>query len=208
MRLTTKGRYAVTAMLDLAIHYKDGPITLSDISKRQGISLSYLEQLFSKLRKNGLVDSARGPGGGYKLSRAAEEVFVAQVISAVDESIDVTRCGGKGNCQDDEKCLTHQLWGDLSAQIYDFLSAISLGQLVEKRDVQVVAFRQKLKTEAAMAKSDMQTRHQELRPDVAREPMPTMSPTPGVTASVSSPVADSAISADETTKKTTDTVEV
>lgn len=143
MRLTTKGRYAVTAMLDLAINYKDGPITLSDISKRQGISLSYLEQLFSKLRKNGLVDSARGPGGGYRLSRDASDIAVADVITAVDEKIDVTRCEGKGNCQDGRPCLTHELWNDLSKQIYQFLSGISLGQLVVNREIQSVALRQR-----------------------------------------------------------------
>jgi Rrf2 family iron-sulfur cluster assembly transcriptional regulator len=135
MRLTTKGRYAVTAMLDLAIHYKDGPITLADISKRQGISLSYLEQLFSKLRKNGLVDSARGPGGGYRLSRAAAEINVADVITAVDEKIDAMRCEGKGNCQDNGPCLTHDLWCDLSKQIYSFLQGIDLGQLVERKGI-------------------------------------------------------------------------
>jgi Rrf2 family iron-sulfur cluster assembly transcriptional regulator len=143
MRLTTKGRYAVTAMLDLAINYKDGPITLSDISKRQGISLSYLEQLFSKLRKNGLVDSARGPGGGYRLSRDAHEIAVADVITAVDEKIDVTRCDGKGNCQEGQPCLTHELWQDLSCRIYEFLNGISLGQLVDNRNVQDVALRQR-----------------------------------------------------------------
>ncbi|OOZ42184.1 Fe-S cluster assembly transcriptional regulator IscR [Solemya pervernicosa gill symbiont] len=132
MRLTTKGRYAVTAMLDLALHYKDGPITLADISSRQGISLSYLEQLFSRLRKNGLVDSTRGPGGGYRLSRPAAEIAVASVISAVDETVDTTKCGGLGNCKDNEPCLTHDLWTDLSNQIHDFLSNISLGQLVER----------------------------------------------------------------------------
>jgi len=147
MRLTTKGRYAVTAMLDLAINYKDGPITLSDISKRQGISLSYLEQLFSKLRKRGLVDSARGPGGGYRLSRGAGEIAVADVIAAVDESIDVTRCGGKGNCQDDGRCLTHELWCDLSDQIYDFLNNITLGKLVDNHNVQEVALKQKNRVE-------------------------------------------------------------
>jgi Rrf2 family iron-sulfur cluster assembly transcriptional regulator len=136
MRLTTKGRYAVTAMLDLAIHYKDGPITLADISKRQGISLSYLEQLFSRLRKNGLVDSARGPGGGYRLSRAASEINVADVITAVDEKIDAMRCEGKGNCQNDGPCLTHDLWCDLSAQIYSFLKNIDLGQLVERKGIE------------------------------------------------------------------------
>lgn len=134
MRLTTKGRYAVTAMLDLAINYQNGPITLSDISKRQGISLSYLEQLFSKLRKNGLVDSARGPGGGYRLSRDADEIAVGDVITAVDEKIDVTQCGGKGDCHGGGPCLTHELWCDLSKQIYAFLNDISLGKLVRDRE--------------------------------------------------------------------------
>jgi Rrf2 family iron-sulfur cluster assembly transcriptional regulator len=133
MRLTTKGRYAVTAMLDLAIHYQEGPITLADISKRQGISLSYLEQLFSRLRKNGLVDSARGPGGGYRLSRAASEINVADVITAVDEKVDAMRCEGKGNCHENGPCLTHDLWCDLSDQIYSFLKSIDLGQLVERK---------------------------------------------------------------------------
>ena len=142
MRLTTKGRYAVTAMLDLALHYKEGPITLADISRRQGISLSYLEQLFSKLRKAGLVDSARGPGGGYRLSRDAGEICVADVITAVDEKVDAMRCGGEGNCQDDSQCLTHELWCDLSNQIYSFLQSIDLGQLVHRAGVQEVALRQ------------------------------------------------------------------
>lgn len=142
MRLTTKGRYAVTAMLDLAIHYTDGPITLADISKRQGISLSYLEQLFSRLRKQGLVASTRGPGGGYKLSRDANEIAVADVITAIDEKVDVTRCGGLSNCQGDEPCLTHELWADLSDRIYDFLSGITLGDLVATHGVQQVAKRQ------------------------------------------------------------------
>lgn len=142
MRLTTKGRYAVTAMLDLAVHATDGPITLADISQRQGISLSYLEQLFSKLRKKELVASARGPGGGYRLSRDAGEINVADVISAVDETVDATRCSGQGNCQNGEECLTHQLWMDLSNQLFQFLNGISLGQLVENRHVQDVAARQ------------------------------------------------------------------
>ena len=132
MRLTTKGRYAVTAMLDLALNFDKGPITLSDISKRQGISLSYLEQLFSKLRRNGLVDSARGPGGGYRLSRVASEICVADVITAVDEKVDVRKCEGKANCHGQNPCLTHDLWCDLSDQIYDFLHNIDLGQLVSK----------------------------------------------------------------------------
>ena len=133
MRLTTKGRYAVTAMLDLALHFNDGPITLSDISQRQGISLSYLEQLFSKLRKQGLVDSTRGPGGGYRLSREAHDIAIADVISAVDEKVDATKCGGLGNCQGDTQCLTHDLWTDLSDQIFQFLSGISLGHLVDRK---------------------------------------------------------------------------
>lgn len=133
MRLTTKGRYAVTAMLDLTIHHNEGPITLADISQRQGISLSYLEQLFSKLRKKGLVDSARGPGGGYRLSRPATEITVAEIIMAVDEKVDAMRCKGQKNCKDEKPCLTHQLWADLSDQIYDFLNGISLAKVVEKR---------------------------------------------------------------------------
>ena len=149
MRLTTKGRYAVTAMLDLALHHKEGPITLADISQRQGISLSYLEQLFSKLRKNGLVDSTRGPGGGYRLSRDAHEVAVADVITAVDEKVETTRCGGLSNCQDDQQCLTHDLWTDLSYQIHDFLKGISLGQLVERQGVQEVAARQERQQQAS-----------------------------------------------------------
>lgn len=130
MRLTTKGRYAVTAMLDLSLNYGTGSITLADISDRQGISLSYLEQLFSRLRKQGLVSSTRGPGGGYRLSREAGEITVLDVISAVDEKVDSTACEGKGNCRNDEKCLSHELWQSLSDQIKIYLSNISLGQLV------------------------------------------------------------------------------
>jgi len=148
MRLTTKGRYAVTAMLDLALHYKQGPITLADISQRQGISLSYLEQLFSRLRKNGLVDSARGPGGGYRLSREASQICVADVITAVDEKVDAMRCEGKGNCHENGQCLTHELWCDLSNQIYSFLKGIDLAQLVDRKEVQEVAARQDGRGEA------------------------------------------------------------
>ena len=142
MRLTTKGRYAVTAMLDLAIHADKGPVSLADISKRQEISLSYLEQLFSKLRKSDLVASVRGPGGGYQLSRPQDTIFVAQIIDAVNESLDVTSCNGKGNCQQGEICLTHHLWEDLSSQIHQFLSGISLANLVARQDVQAVSRRQ------------------------------------------------------------------
>lgn len=132
MRLTSKGRYAVTAMLDLALHVRDGPVTLAGISERQGISLSYLEQLFTRLRKRGLVASTRGPGGGYSLSRDAHEITVAAVVMAVDENVDATRCGGRGDCQDGRRCLTHELWSELSDQIYGFLSEISLGDLVDQ----------------------------------------------------------------------------
>jgi len=142
MRLTTKGRYAVTAMLDLAIRQNKGPISLAEISERQGISLSYLEQLFTRLRKSDLVKSTRGPGGGYTLSRPADDIAVAEVIVAVDEKVDSTRCGGLGNCQDDERCLTHDLWMDLSEQIYTFLDSISLGNLVTRENVREVAERQ------------------------------------------------------------------
>lgn len=142
MRLTTKGRYAVTAMLDLALHANNGPISLADISKRQEISLSYLEQLFSKLRQNSLVSSVRGPGGGYRLSRESGDIFVAQIIDAVNESIDATNCRGAGNCQQGNVCLTHHLWCDLSDQIHQFLSDISLASLVERQEVREVADRQ------------------------------------------------------------------
>ena len=142
MRLTTKGRYAVTAMLDLALHEGQRPVTLQDIAMNQEISLSYLEQLFAKLRKNDLVSSVRGPGGGYRLSRDGAQVYVAQIIDAVDEKVDVTRCSGNGDCQDGETCLTHDLWQDLSKQLHDFLSGISLQNLVDRQEVRVVAERQ------------------------------------------------------------------
>jgi Rrf2 family iron-sulfur cluster assembly transcriptional regulator len=142
MRLTTKGRYAVTAMLDLAIHSDNGPVSLAEISKRQEISLSYLEQLFSKLRKADLVGSIRGPGGGYQLGRTLDTIYIAQIVDAVNESIDATNCGGKGNCQQGEVCLTHHLWSDLSEQIHQFLSSISLAKLVARRDVKSVSKRQ------------------------------------------------------------------
>lgn len=132
MRLSTKGRYSVTAMLDLAIHDKAGPVTLADISQCQGISLSYLEQLFAKLRKGGLVKGVRGPGGGYRLARPASEISIAEIICAVDENVDVTRCKGEGNCNKGAKCLTHELWVNLSEKLYQFLSGITLAQFVER----------------------------------------------------------------------------
>lgn len=151
MRLTTKGRYAVTAMLDLALHAQAGPVSLADISERQGISLSYLEQLFAKLRRRNLVSSVRGPGGGYQLSREAELIEVAQVIDAVNESVDATRCQGQGDCHGGATCLTHYLWCDLSQQIHTFLSGISLADLVSRREVQEVAQQQNLRQCAGKA---------------------------------------------------------
>jgi len=142
MKLTTRGRYAVTAMLDLALHQLEGPVSLAGIAERQGISLSYLEQIFSRLRRSELVSSTRGPGGGYRLSRASTEISIADVIKAVDEMVDATRCGGMQNCQGEERCLTHDLWHDLSDQIRDFLTGIDLAQLVERRSVREVAARQ------------------------------------------------------------------
>ncbi len=132
MRLTTKGRFAVTAMIDLAMNNRGSPVTLADISERQKISLSYLEQLFGKLRRNGLVSSVRGPGGGYNLARKQGEVSVADIILAVDEPIDATQCGGKENCRDEQKCLTHDLWTDLNNHIFEYLRRVTLAELVEK----------------------------------------------------------------------------
>jgi len=133
MKLTSKGRYAVTAMIDIALNQEKGAITLSLISARQGISLSYLEQLFSKLKKAGLVSSARGPGGGYRLSRSAEEISVGDVIKAVDESVDARKCTGRGDCNGGGECLSHELWTDLSGMIESFLQGISLQCIVDKR---------------------------------------------------------------------------
>lgn len=133
MRLTTKGRYAVTAMLDLALNQGQGSISLADIAQRQDISLSYLEQLFSRLRKHALVSSVRGPGGGYKLGLDAHDINIAQVVEAVDESLDTTACGGTGKCHGDEPCLTHALWYDLSNSIHDHLSGISLQDVIDGR---------------------------------------------------------------------------
>ena len=142
MKLTTKGRYAVTAMLDLALHNAHGPINLADIAKRQEISLAYLEQLFAKLRKCSLVESARGPGGGYRLKRPADEISVRDVINAVDEPVDTTRCGGLENCQGELRCLTHDLWEDLNTRISEFLNGVTLAELILRKNVQLVAARQ------------------------------------------------------------------
>ncbi len=147
MKLTTKGRYAVTAMLDLAIHYDRGAVALAEISLRQGISLSYLEQLLAQLRRKALVVSTRGPGGGYRLSRSPHEISIAQIIDAIEEHIDATQCGGLMNCQDDNPCLTHFLWQDLSVQIRNFLTDISLGNLLAQPHVRQVAMSQHRRTQ-------------------------------------------------------------
>ncbi|ORM67152.1 Fe-S cluster assembly transcriptional regulator IscR [Pantoea rwandensis] len=144
MRLTSKGRYAVTAMLDVALHSNEGPVPLADISERQGISLSYLEQLFSRLRKHGLVASVRGPGGGYLLGKASDAIAVGAVITAVDESVDATKCQGKEGCQGGERCLTHVLWRDLSERISEFLNNITLAELVNNQEILDVADRQNM----------------------------------------------------------------
>ena len=142
MQLSTKGRYAVTAMMDIALHGRQGPVTLAEISQCQGISLSYLEQLFSKLRKQGLVKGVRGPGGGYRLARPPDQISVADIIQSVDEKLDMTKCGGKGNCSNGEKCLTHELWFDLSCKLYNFLSGIKLDQYVNRPEINELVIKQ------------------------------------------------------------------
>jgi Rrf2 family iron-sulfur cluster assembly transcriptional regulator len=131
MRLTTRGRFAVTAMADIAMHHGSDPVTLGEISARQKISVSYLEQLFGKMRRRGLVQSVRGPGGGYRLARDTSEIAVAEIILAVDEPIDATQCRGKENCRDDQKCITHDLWAKLNEHVLNYLAAMSLKQLVD-----------------------------------------------------------------------------
>jgi Rrf2 family iron-sulfur cluster assembly transcriptional regulator len=134
MRLTTKGRFAVTAMIDLALRQHEGPVTLAGISERQHISLSYLEQLFGKLRRAKLVSSVRGPGGGYCLARDMDALAIADVIRAVDEVLDATQCGGKADCEGDRKpCMTHELWSNLNAKMYEYLSSVTLAELVAQQ---------------------------------------------------------------------------
>jgi len=159
MRLTTKGRFAVTAMIDLAMQGGSEPVTLAEISERQRISLSYLEQLFGKLRRRALVSSVRGPGGGYQLARKAEQLSVAEIIRAVDEPIDATQCGGRENCHDDRKCLTHDLWASLNERIFDYLNSVSLAQLVAKAQAQAEEVK-------VMELKDQRTRRGEPEPAV------------------------------------------
>lgn len=144
MKMTTKGRYAVTAMLDLALHDSNGPVSLTEISQRQDISLTYLEQLFSKLKKHKLIESARGPGGGYRLALDTDEITIAKIVYSVDEPIDVTRCGGQQNCQGDERCLTHDLWMELNRHVSEFLNGITLADLIQRNNVKQVSERQDL----------------------------------------------------------------
>ena len=139
MRLTTKGRFAVTAMLDLALHGADGPVTLAEIAERQKISLSYLEQLFGKLRRRALVESVRGPGGGYHLARDASQLSVADIVRAVEEPLDSTQCGGRENCRDSRRCMTHDLWEELNTTGYGFLAGVKLSHLVEKQRTRPVS---------------------------------------------------------------------
>ncbi len=153
MRLTTKGRYAVTSMLDLALHQTGGPNPLAGISARQDISLSYLEQLFAQLRRRGLVQSVRGPGGGYHLGKAAHSINIAEVIEAVNETTDATRCQGAGDCQKGDTCLTHHLWMDLSEQIRDFLGNISLADLVQRQEILDIAKNQENRQNASASVS-------------------------------------------------------
>lgn len=143
MRLTTKSRFAVTALLDLALHSVERPVALTVVSQRQHISLAYLEQLFARLRKQGLVESVRGPGGGYRLSKAPSEISVSRVIRAVDEEIDATQCGGQRNCHGKQRCMTHDLWTALNQNIIDYLSGISLADVLSQQNTampQQVAF--------------------------------------------------------------------
>ncbi len=142
MKLTTKGRYAVNALLDLALHDKEGPVSLADISKRQSISQTYLEQLFSKLKRHGLVSSLRGPHGGYRLALETDEISIAKIIYSVDEKIDITRCHGKQNCQKDKRCLTHDLWMELNMHVSGFLNGITISDLINRNNVRHVSKQQ------------------------------------------------------------------
>ena len=135
MKLTTKGRYAVTAMLDIAYYDKGNPISLAEISSRQNISLSYLEQLFSRLKKRGLVESIKGPGGGYRLSKDANNIVISEVIQAVDDNLETTSCNGKANCHNNSQCISHNLWQDLGIEIKNFLSDVTLQQAIAKNDM-------------------------------------------------------------------------
>lgn len=147
MKLTSKGRYAVTAMLDVALHQAHGPVCLADISQRQRISLSYLEQLFSKLRKAELVASVRGPGGGYQLAKTAIEISIGAVICAVNDSVVATQCKGDKPCSPSGRCLTHSLWNDFSVKMQGFLDSVTLGELMDNSEVIAIANKQNIAQE-------------------------------------------------------------
>ncbi|MBZ0094336.1 MAG: Fe-S cluster assembly transcriptional regulator IscR [Sulfuricella sp.] len=156
MRLTTKGRFAVTAMLDLALRRGGGPVTLAGISERQKISLSYLEQLFGKLRRHALVESVRGPGGGYYLAKSLDDIAVSDIIKAVDEPMDATQCGGLGNCHDEHECMTHELWTSLNGKIYDYLASVTLAHLVaQQRGVGVAEIQDHTRAVSRRSKADV-----------------------------------------------------
>ena len=157
MKLTTKGRFAVTAILDLAMQRSSDPVTLAEISQRQNISLSYLEQLFGKMRRCALVNSVRGPGGGYRLAKDMGRVSVADIIVAVDEPIDSTRCGGNENCHDDKKCITHDLWAKLNEHIFDYLDAVTLKQLVDDQKAKQIGVAQVQDMRETLPKRDRTT---------------------------------------------------
>ncbi len=174
MRLTTKGRYAVTAMLDLTVHGDSKTISLASVSRRQSISLSYLEQLFARLRQAGLVVSVRGPGGGYRLNRASNEIAIADIVGAVNESIDTTHCKGKSDCQQGEVCLTHALWDELSGEIQRFLSRISLADLVARKDIQAISERQAVRALVLMDSDSVSDGVQDQTPEDQTELDSTM----------------------------------
>jgi len=177
MRLTTKGRFAVTAMIDLALRETHGPVTLAGISQRQKISLSYLEQLFGKLRRFNIVESTRGPGGGYTLARKAEEISVANIIVAVDEPLDATQCGGKGSCLNDEEnhgcCMTHDLWTNLNSKMVEYLDSVSLRDLVKQQESRGVVLQdmreKKVRTESKPAKASPAVASK--KPEPAKPPL-------------------------------------
>ncbi len=173
MRLTTKGRFAVTAMIDLALRESQGPVTLAGISQRQNISLSYLEQLFGKLRRFDIVESTRGPGGGYTLARRPEQVTVADIIIAVDEPLDATQCGGKGNCHGEEsghgRCMTHDLWANLNQKMVEYLSSVSLADLVKQQEGRVQIHESKIKLETP--KASKQTAEAKKETEAKKKPL-------------------------------------
>ena len=151
MRLTTKGRYAVTAMLDIGLHSETSPVSVQEIAHRQDISSSYLEQIVGRLKRAGLLSSYRGPGGGYSLGRAADDISISAIVCAIGEGVDATRCGGRADCQEGHMCLTHDLWVDLSAQIDDFLQHITLASLVDRQNILDVARRQDTGKDSSLA---------------------------------------------------------